>query len=135
MGDYGDEDPWACPTWAQRGPVRLAARRSAASELLSVSQGDLKQFLRISKSKDESLKPQPLTTKHKVIAQLGKRLWGLGTPEEGGQWLTSPLGVRCLSARRWPWAWSIFPTAGSCTGIWQPGTAWSVPSGRSRSHP
>uniref|UniRef100_A0A8U7M4Z9 Inactive tyrosine-protein kinase 7 n=1 Tax=Corvus moneduloides TaxID=1196302 RepID=A0A8U7M4Z9_CORMO len=40
--------------------------RGAESELLSVSQGDLKQFLRISKSKDESLKPQPLTTKHKV---------------------------------------------------------------------
>uniref|UniRef100_A0A8B9Z6T3 Protein tyrosine kinase 7 (inactive) n=1 Tax=Buteo japonicus TaxID=224669 RepID=A0A8B9Z6T3_9AVES len=35
-----------------------------------VDLGDLKQFLRISKSKDESLKPQPLTTKHKVIAQL-----------------------------------------------------------------
>uniref|UniRef100_A0A8U8CGQ6 Protein tyrosine kinase 7 (inactive) n=1 Tax=Geospiza parvula TaxID=87175 RepID=A0A8U8CGQ6_GEOPR len=31
-----------------------------------VDLGDLKQFLRISKSKDESLKPQPLTTKHKV---------------------------------------------------------------------
>ncbi|NXD18239.1 PTK7 kinase, partial [Nothocercus nigrocapillus] len=31
-----------------------------------VDLGDLKQFLRISKSKDESLKPQPLSTKHKV---------------------------------------------------------------------
>ncbi|NXL53412.1 PTK7 kinase, partial [Podilymbus podiceps] len=31
-----------------------------------VDLGDLKQFLRISKSKDESLKPQTLTTKHKV---------------------------------------------------------------------
>lgn len=71
-----------CPTWAQRGPVRLAARRSAASELLSVSQGDLKQFLRISKSKDESLKPQPLTTKHKVIAQLWKRCGAWGPPRK-----------------------------------------------------
>ena len=52
--------------------MRLAAWRGAPSELLSVSQGDLKQFLRISKSKDESLKPQPLTTKHKVIVQLWK---------------------------------------------------------------
>uniref|UniRef100_A0A8C8VQM5 Inactive tyrosine-protein kinase 7 n=1 Tax=Pelusios castaneus TaxID=367368 RepID=A0A8C8VQM5_9SAUR len=31
-----------------------------------VDLGDLKQFLRISKSKDESLKPQPLSSKHKV---------------------------------------------------------------------
>lgn len=31
-----------------------------------VDLGDLKQFLRISKSKDEALKPQPLSTKHKV---------------------------------------------------------------------
>ncbi|XP_064365930.1 inactive tyrosine-protein kinase 7 isoform X2 [Dromaius novaehollandiae] len=31
-----------------------------------VDLGDLKQFLRISKSKDESLKPQSLSTKHKV---------------------------------------------------------------------
>uniref|UniRef100_A0A8B9VU12 Protein tyrosine kinase 7 (inactive) n=1 Tax=Anas zonorhyncha TaxID=75864 RepID=A0A8B9VU12_9AVES len=33
-----------------------------------VDLGDLKQFLRISKSKDEALKPQPLSTKHKVGA-------------------------------------------------------------------
>lgn len=50
--------------------MQLAAWRGAASELMSVFQGDLKQFLRISKSKDESLKPQPLTTKHKVTVQL-----------------------------------------------------------------
>lgn len=31
-----------------------------------VDLGDLKQFLRISKSKDETLKPQPLSNKHKV---------------------------------------------------------------------
>lgn len=53
-------------------PYAGTARRGAVSELLSVSQGDLKQFLRISKSKDESLKPQPLTTKHKVIVQFWK---------------------------------------------------------------
>lgn len=57
------------------------AREGAASELPSVSQGDLKQFLRISKSKDESLKPQPLSTKHKVGARPRKHggaggLWG-----------------------------------------------------------
>lgn len=44
-----------------------------------VFQGDLKQFLRISKSKDESLKPQPLTTKHKVTVQLWK-CRGAGDP-------------------------------------------------------
>lgn len=58
--------------------------RGAASEVLSVSQGDLKQFLRISKSKDESLKPQPLTTKHKVTVQLWQ-CGGAGAPKEGRQ--------------------------------------------------
>lgn len=64
--------------------MQLAAWRGAASELLSVFQGDLKQFLRISKSKDESLKPQPLTVKHKVIVQLWKGCEA-GNPEEGSQ--------------------------------------------------
>lgn len=58
--------------------------RGADSELLSVFQGDLKQFLRISKSKDESLKPQPLTTKHKVTVQLWN-CHGAADPKEGSQ--------------------------------------------------
>lgn len=65
-------------------PYAGTARRGAVSELLSVSQGDLKQFLRISKSKDESLKPQPLTTKHKVIVQFWK-CCRAGDLEEGSQ--------------------------------------------------
>uniref|UniRef100_A0A8C9NLB7 Inactive tyrosine-protein kinase 7 n=1 Tax=Serinus canaria TaxID=9135 RepID=A0A8C9NLB7_SERCA len=48
-----------------------------------VDLGDLKQFLRISKSKDESLKPQPLTTKHKVTVQLWK-CSGVGTLRKAG---------------------------------------------------
>lgn len=36
-------------------------------------QGDLKQFLRISKSKDEKLKSQPLNTKQKVRTWREKR--------------------------------------------------------------
>lgn len=34
--------------------------------LVSLFQGDLKQFLRISKSKDEKIKPQPISTKTKA---------------------------------------------------------------------
>lgn len=55
-------------------------------------QGDLKQFLRISKSKDEKLKSQPLSTKQKV------RMVGVGGREPGGL-LAGALVERCLRAR------------------------------------
>ncbi|KAJ8366039.1 hypothetical protein SKAU_G00148700, partial [Synaphobranchus kaupii] len=45
--------------------VDLGERRTLGSEVKG-SWGDLKQFLRISKNKDDKVKPQHLSTKHKV---------------------------------------------------------------------
>lgn len=60
-------------------------------------QGDLKQFLRISKSKDEKLKSQPLSTKQKVRMGIsGPQGWARS---QHGHHSTGALMELCLWAR------------------------------------
>lgn len=60
--------------------------------------------------------------------------WSLCSPRPGCS--DQPLSCfRWPCARRWPWAWSTYPTTVLCTRTWLLATAWSAPRDRWRCRP
>ncbi|KAK2531865.1 Ptk7 [Columba guinea] len=97
LGHSGPDPTPAENLWLK--PQHMLARKL---DMLGY-RGDLKQFLRISKSKDESLKPQPLTTKHKVIVQFWKCL------QSGKTKLPHPEGCPSRLAKLMQRCWASSP--------------------------